>query len=457
MNSPYRVHPALHSEPAKPIAFPAPPQPNRLAQLVKLEGDIRKLPGWQATVFHALNEPQDILGHVQAFFFRANNRGVLICEAVSSVANVDARAPFINALNSMVNRLADASKNAAFDLGEQLKSANAAHPKALWLPMLDANGKVFSGLLLLRDTNWPEDLGLIAVRLAEAYGHGLRVHRPPALLRVLSLPRSAFWILTVVLFALVLIPVPLTTLAPFEIVPRDPTPVTAPLDGVIAEIIPEPNATVQAGDVVFKLDKTELAATAEVASQRVSVAETRLSTARNGAFADLDMKRSVATLEKELELSKAEYDLAKSRLDRTTILALSAGFLIYSSRNDWLGKPVRVGERVMDIADAQRVGVRVDVGVHDAVALEGGNSMRLFFDADPLRPRKALTYQKSYHAVERTSGQLTYTVRAEIEADGAPVPRIGLRGTAQLIGEAVPLGFYLLRRPIAALRQYLGV
>jgi multidrug resistance efflux pump len=398
-----------------------------------------------------------MLGHVQAFYFRANNRGTLICEAVSSVASMDARAPFINALNSIMNRLADASKNTAFDLGEHLKSANAAHPKALWLPMLDARAKVFSGLLLLRDADWPEDMGLIAVRLAEAYGHALRVHKPPALLRVLSLPRFAFWVLPAVLLALVLIPVPLTTLAPFEIVPRDPTPVTAPLDGVIAEIIPEPNALIQAGDVVFRLDKTELAATAEVASQRVSVAETRLSTARNGAFADLDMKRSVTTLEKELELSKAEYDLAKGRLDRTSILALSAGLLIYSSRNDWLGKPVRVGERVMDIADAQHVGVRVDVGVHDAVALESGNSVRLFFDADPLRPRKALTYQKSYHAVERTSGQLTYTVRAEIEADGAPVPRIGLRGTAQLIGEAVPLGFYLLRRPIAALRQYLGL
>jgi hypothetical protein len=47
-------------------------------------------------------------------------------------------------------------------------------------------------------------------------------------------------------------------------------------------------------------------------------------------------------------------------------------------------------------------------------------------------------------------------VRATIEP-GQKLPRIGHRGTAQLIGEWVPLGFYLFRRPIAAARQYLGM
>jgi multidrug resistance efflux pump len=457
MNSPYRVHPALPSETAKPFAFPVPPQANRLAQLVKLEGELRQLPGWQATVFHALNETQDILGHAQAFFFRANNRGAFCCETVSAVASVDARAPFITALNSLINRMPDASKSVSFDLNAQLKSKNAMHPKALWLPMQDASSKVFAGLLLLRDDAWVEDVKLVAARLAGAYGHALRVHRPPQLLRSLSLPRWALWGLPAAVLALALIPVPLTTLAPFEIVPRDPTPVAAPLDGVIADIAAEPNTEVHVGDTLFRLETTELAATVAVAWQRVGVAEMRLATARNGAFADQEMKRAIGTLEKEFELAKAEHDLAKSRLARASIVATSTGLLVYSSRNDWLGKPVRVGERVMDIADARNVGVRVDVGMHDAVALEGGEGMRLFFDSDPLRPRRAVTYEKSFHAVERTSGQLTYTIRAMLEIDDAPVPRIGLRGTAQLIGQTVPLGFYLLRRPIAALRQHFGL
>ena len=39
--------------------------------------------------------------------------------------------------------------------------------------------------------------------------------------------------------------------------------------------------------------------------------------------------------------------------------------------------------------------------------------------------------------------------------DPGAVPRIGLRGTAQLQGERVPLAWQLLRRPIGAARQFL--
>lgn len=435
---------------------PEPPAHHRLALLVQLEGDLRKLPSWQATVFHALNEPQALLGHVQAYFFRVDHRGTLHCEAASSVAQVDTRAPFIRVLNTVIGDLSDKAATSAFELSDSLRSAQAVYKHGLWLPMLDGNGRVFGGLLFLRTDIWPDHAKTVSSRLAQAYGHALRVHRPPQLLRLVSLPRWALWTIPVTLALLMLVPVPMTTLAPFEVVTRDPIPVTAPLDGVIAEILPEPNTPVRAGDMLFKLDATELAAAAEVALQRVTIADSRLLTARNGAFADIDMKRSLATLERELALAQSDYDLAKSRLDRSGVIAGASGLLVYSSRNDWLGKPLRVGERVMDIADVNKIAVRVDVGVHDAAALEDGNEIRLFFDGDPLNPRSAKSYEQSYHATERTSGQLTYSVRAALTDEGSDVPHIGLRGTAQLIGRKVPLGFYLFRRPLAALRQQFG-
>lgn len=448
---------ARRSAPPSQVVPPKPEAlPNRLAQLVQLEGELRKLPTWQATVFHALNEPQVLLGHGQAYFFRADNRGKMHCEAASSVAQVDARAPFIRALNSVVKALPDAQKPVAFVLPDSLRSAQAVNRQGLWLPMLDGKGQVFAGMMMVRAEAWPEDAKTIAVRLSEAYGHALRVHRPPKLLRLVSLPRWASWTVPTVLALLMLVPVPLTTLAPFEVVARDPMPATSPLDGVIAEIVPLPNTYVRAGDLLFTLDTTELAAAADVALQRVTVAESRLLTARNGAFADADMKRSLAMLESELALAQSDHDLAKSRLDRARVSAAADGLLVYSSRSDWLGKPVRVGEKVMDIADEKKVAVRADVGVHDAAALDNGNSLRLFFDADPLHPRMAKSYEQSFHATERTSGQLTYAVRAALDEDGGAVPRIGLRGTAQLIGGWVPLGYYLFRRPLSALRQQFG-
>jgi hypothetical protein len=467
MNSPYRVHPTLPFAPLRAggaeqshspshTGAGAKPQPGRLEMLLRVEGDLRKQPTWAATIFHALNETQSLCGFTQGFFMRSNNRNRFCCEAVSGVATVDARAPFIAALNAAVNRLGDVSQQQTFHFGGAMAAQTVANPFALWLPLADAKGKIFAGFLLLRETAWVDDEQLISGRVTAAYGHALRVHRPPQLLRMLSLPRWAMFGIPFVAALLTFVPVPMSTLAPFEVVPLQPFPVTAPIDGVIAEIAVEPNTQVTQGDAVLSYEKTELTSQAAIAAQKVVVAEARLATARNGAFGDKDFKRSITTLEKEVELAHAEHALVVGRLALTDVKAGQSGVLIYASKSDWTGRPVRVGERVMEIADPTRVGVRMDVGVHDAMALNGAVRVRLFFDADPLNPRAAEVYEKSFHATERTQGHMSYAVKARM-TDVGDAPRIGLRGTAQLLGEDVSLGFYVLRRPISAVRQYLGI
>jgi hypothetical protein len=45
-----------------------------------------------------------------------------------------------------------------------------------------------------------------------------------------------------------------------------------------------------------------------------------------------------------------------------------------------------------------------------------------------------------------------------IFTDGTVIPpRLGIRGTAQLYGDRVPMIYYILRRPVAFLRQWVGL
>jgi Biotin-lipoyl like len=330
------------------------------------------------------------------------------------------------------------------------------HPQGLWLPLMDGKGKAFAGLLLLRNDPWADDVVKVAERLAGAYAFSMRALTPPALLRSFALPRWAIYGLPVLAVALAFIPVPLTTLAPFEVVPLDPTPVTAPIDGVISAIKVDPNAPVAVGQNLFEFDSTNQKAMVAVARQNVLVSQARLSTARNGAFADQDLKRSVAVSEMELELAKAELVNAEDQMRRTGVASQAAGVAVYASRSELLGKPVRVGERIMDIADPTRVAYRIELGVADSIALGQGAGVRLFLDADPLNPRSAAIVEESYHAVATDAGPLAFIVKAKPVEGEVPV-RLGLRGTAQLSGQWVSLGFYLFRRPISAVRQHFGI
>ena len=137
-----------------------------------------------------------------------------------------------------------------------------------------------------------------------------------------------------------------------------------------------------------------------------------------------------------------------------------AGIAVFTDVNDWLGKPLSVGERVLTLADPQAPEIDIMVPVGDALVLEPGSRVELFLNVDPLHPLRARLTHASYEAGLSASGVLSYRVKAALEPGEIPgetPPRIGLRGTAKILGDRVPLALYLFRRPLALLRQSLGI
>jgi hypothetical protein len=61
-----------------------------------------------------------------------------------------------------------------------------------------------------------------------------------------------------------------------------------------------------------------------------------------------------------------------------------------------------------------------------------------------------------HEAIERPDGNYAYRVRATLHRLDERA-RIGLKGTAKLEGGRVPLIYWVMRRPLASLRAWLGV
>jgi multidrug resistance efflux pump len=143
-------------------------------------------------------------------------------------------------------------------------------------------------------------------------------------------------------------------------------------------------------------------------------------------------------------------------LKRVDVRAPRDGIIVFSDPNDWLGKPVAVGERVMTIADPDQTGLYLWVPVGDAVNLKPGAEVRVFLNTDPTRPLAAVIEEASYEAQVNESGILAFKAKARFVKPKV-APRIGLKGTAKIYGDQVTLGYYLMRRPLAAVRQTLGM
>lgn len=276
--------------------------------------------------------------------------------------------------------------------------------------------------------------------------------------------KSRFWqprrrhaaLAAVAVAALLCIPIRQTALAPAEVVSLDAQIISAPIDGVVAAMQVRPHEVVAANAPLFRLDDTTLRSRAEVLAKEVAVADAELGTTSQRAF-DHSQSMSELTLLKGRALQRrAELAAVEAQLKRTQVLAPRAGVAIYSDPNDWLGKPVVTGERIMQLADPAQPAMRIQLAVSDAITLAPGAEVKLFLSAFPLSPLSGRIKETSYQAKVTDDGIAAYRLLATIEGPTENA-RLGLHGTAKLYGERVSLGYYLFRRPLSALRAWSGL
>ncbi|MGB4864627.1 MAG: HlyD family secretion protein, partial [Hyphomicrobium sp.] len=189
----------------------------------------------------------------------------------------------------------------------------------------------------------------------------------------------------------------------------------------------------------------------------VQVAEARLKQSNQVAFSDPRGMHEIGIARAELALKIAERDFARDLLEKSEIRAQRDGIAMYSDKRDLVGRPVAVGERILEVADASALEARIDLPVADAITLSTGARVRLFLDSDPLSPWGATVRRADYKAKVGESDVVAFRVVADITLEtDRPLPRLGVRGTAQISGDQVSLGYFLFRRPITAMRQWLG-
>jgi hypothetical protein len=401
--------------------------------------------------------------------------------ALSGVVQLEANAPYVHWLQGLCRYVAashaDAVPVVAADLPEALGAEWAAWLPAygLWLPLaVNRTGQASvhpeGGLLLARDIPWQAaDVELLS-EWAGAWGHAWRARQAgqgglwPALKRwsrelFEGKAGQRWWQQARLRWAAVLllslaIPVRLTVLAPGELVPSDPAVIRAPLDGVIASFAVKPNEQVRAGQPLFSFVDAPLQSRLEVADQALLSAEAEYRQGAQLAVNEAKSKAQLAMLMGKVEERRAEADFLRGQLERARVLAPRDGIAMFDDPSEWIGKPVATGERIMRVASAGDVEIEAWLAVGDAIALEAGAPVRLYLNAIPLQPVAAQLRYVAHEAVQRPDGNYAYRVRAKLE--GASDQRAGLKGTAKLSGEWVPLIYWVLRRPLAAVRQLTG-
>jgi|AGTN01.1.fsa_nt_gi hypothetical protein len=438
----------------------------RLSALLHLEQRARCCPAAELA-FLMVNDTAAVVPCQQAALWQGDGAGSGRIAALSGTATPDPASPYAGWLRQVLEHVAkrggpsaprpveaaDVPPALAGDWGEWFP----AH--GLWCPLDSGPGGVVGGLLLGRSQPWGEgDVQLMSM-LAGAYAQAwLLASRPrpalPLAARV-GRRRRALGIGAVVLAVLALYPVRQSVLAPAEVVPMAPMLVRAPFEGVIDGIAVAPNAMVAEGQVLATLDTTQLRTRHRVAGKSREIAEAEYGQTAQQALSDPSVKGRLALLESKIAQQAAEVAFVEDQLRRAEMVAPGPGIAVFDDANDWIGRPVAVGERIMMVADPARVELEIHVPVSDVATFEQGSETLFFPNVAPDRPVPARLSYAGHASQPTPEGVLAHRFRARFDAEGAPPLRLGLKGTAKIYGERRPLLLWLLRKPLATVRQWL--
>ncbi len=387
--------------------------------------------------------------------------------AISGVASVEQNAPYVQWLKPVCAQMpsGNARPVSAPDLsvGQSEHWAEWLPAYGLWVPIcLPGQGENLpvGGLIFARDQAWTEQEQAILREWLAAWTlvrHSVAPFvRVNAIIRRLSgIKRVRLIAILAAVSALFVIHVPITILAPGELVAIEPMPVRAPIDGVVREFFVKPNQSVKAGDRLFAFDILQLASKLEVANQALHTAQAELRQYDQQALNDPKARAALAAARGNVAEKRAELDYLRNQRGRSLVLAAEEGIAIFDDAQEWIGKPVSTGERILRIASDQRKGIEAWIAVGDAIPLPPRASTRLYLTSSPLDPVAGTVYYLAHEAVRRPDGTYAFRVRASL--DQPTEHRIGLKGTVRLSGESVSLAYWMFRRPLAAVREFLGI
>lgn len=437
-----------------------------LATLTHLEAQIRVAKTVQELQFISVNETRRLVPYEQAYLLShaGEAAGVSRVICASSVAVVERDAPMMRWLEEMAQALRHALPgDEPVTVTEEMcpdscREGWREHVRGhvLWCPLKHPDETVLGFWWLERDYPWEENDRAIMHRLAGSFAYAWKAVAMRHRTWSTRIKTPSVWLMAAAVVGALCLPVRVSTVAPVKVMAKEPTIVSAPMDGVIAEVLVPPNTVVTQYRLLFRYEDTNLRNQFRVAEKQLAVAQAEHAQAIQGGFADPQRKAEVPLRAAEAALKETELTYAQEMLAQVEVRAPQEGLLLYSDKADWVGKPVSVGERIMDIADPRRIELRIDLPVSDALLLRDGADAVAFFDALPLESFEATVSRASYHAEVLPGDMLAYRITAEL-ATADPRIRIGWQGSAKVYGEQGPLAFLLFRRPLMALRQLVGV
>lgn len=440
-----------------------------LATLLVLDDETRKLGSMREFGFFATNETHRLIPYHTAWLWQKNLSGNPELLNQSGTATLDHSAPLNQWVLDKIRQFSHSEHVLELyqmrqeDLSSVHVLSDTLPPNMLWCPLLDHQDRLSGGIVFFREQEFSaQEIKMLRWLLASYQYTWLVLYGKRKLTFLKKLQEKRVVTGVAVTTTLVLcLPVRLSVLGSATVIPLDPILVNAPMQGIIKSFAVKPGDRVVTGQLLFSLDKTDLEADRNVNQKELQLTQSKLRTSSSQAFIETvpdqpgSSTAEIPVLKAQLDIDRAHVTYTENMLARADVKSPISGIVVFDSRDDWIGQPVQTGERILFVADPDRVQLKIMLPVANAIRLEK-EAVGAFYPSGQLHAVSIRIKTIGYSARLTPARILAYPMEAEF-TEGGTLPQLGTEGTAKLYGHRVPLVYYLFRRPIEAFRQSFGI
>ncbi len=268
-------------------------------------------------------------------------------------------------------------------------------------------------------------------------------------------PKHTVWKLVgvavmVATFLLFVVNVTYRVSAPVELFPRERRTISVPFDGVLMSLGDgvEPGKHVDAGQTLVKLDTHEM---------ELSELESRSELLQYQTQAEEAMAKGENAQAKQARAKsdqvRAKSDLLRSQIERSRIESPIAGTIIAGDLKDKVGAAVKLGDRLLEVADLSEMVVRARVDDRDISLIEIGQTGEV---SPKAKPWLALPFvvEAIVPLSQAEEGQNAFEVRCRLERTPQWF-RPGMEGQAKFNTQRHSLAWIASRRIVDTLKVWL--
>jgi len=436
----------------------------KIARLITLEKKFRMSESETELEFTCVNELRSIIDYNFLFLLTKSSLNKFKVKAISDISVVDRTAPAVTFIETLIKKdLIQSDEISELSLKDLQNETDIVLPENfpnefITVPLISPTRGNIGYWVMVRSERATNTEKELLLHISETFSHALSSFNSKN--SFMSFFQKVFtgwvkWLVITAIAAAMFIPINMSALAPVEVIAKDPSIITSPVNGVIEKVLVNTNDPVSVGDDLVKLDDLNFKNNYEISLQELEVAEAELLRVRQSSFTNPDDKAKLVELSTEVGLKKKEAAYAKEQLNYSVITAETRGVAVVEDSIDWQGRPVRIGEKILTIANPNQVEFLIFLPTKDSLLIQDSAEVKVFLDSDPLNSLDAEVIRTSYKPELTPENILAYRIYASIE-DAAQNPRIGLRGTAKIYGEKTSLFYYLFRVPINLTRQFVG-